>query len=202
MVWAYRTAGIPDNLFERSEEVPITKEEIRALVISKLRLRENSWVIDVGCGSGSITVELCIQVPNGQVFGIDSDEAAIDLTKRNLLKFGMKANLFLGQAQEILPTLPQVDAVIIGGSSGDLTRLADLALSRLKTGGRIVFDTILIETLCLINGLIKKNSLYEIDITQVIVTKSKVISAGTMMVERNPVKIVSAAKPKMITKLE
>jgi cobalt-precorrin-6B (C15)-methyltransferase len=195
MVWAYRTAGIPDNLFERSEEVPITKEEIRALVISKLRLRENSWVIDVGCGSGSITVELCIQVPNGQVFGIDSDEAAIDLTKRNLLKFGMKANLFLGQAQEILPTLPQVDAVIIGGSSGDLTRLADLALSRLKTGGRIVFDTILIETLCLINGLIKKNSLYEIDITQVIVTKSKVISAGTMMVARNPVAIVSAAKP-------
>ncbi len=195
MVWAYRTPGIPDNLFERSEEVPITKEEIRALVISKLRLSENSWVIDVGCGSGSITVELCIQVPNGQVFGIDSDEAAIDLTKRNLLKFGMKANLFLGQAQEILPTLPQVDAVIIGGSSGDLTRLADLALSRLKTGGRIVFDTILIETLCLINGLIKKNSLYEIDITQVIVTKSKVISAGTMMVARNPVTIVSAAKP-------
>jgi cobalt-precorrin-6B (C15)-methyltransferase len=195
MVWAYRTAGIPDNLFERSEKVPITKEEIRALVISKLRLRENSWVIDVGCGSGSITVELCIQVPNGQVFGIDSDEAAIDLTKRNLLKFGMKANLFLGQAQEIVPTLPQVDAVIIGGSSGDLTRLADLALNRLKTGGRIVFDTILIETLCLINGLIKKNSLYDIDITQVIVTKSKVVSAGTMMVARNPVTIVSAAKP-------
>jgi cobalt-precorrin-6B (C15)-methyltransferase len=194
MVWAYRTAGIPDNLFERSENVPITKEEIRALVISKLRLRENSWVIDVGCGSGSITVELCIQVPNGQVFGIDSDEAAIDLTKRNLLKFGMKANLFLGQAQEILPTLPQVDAVIIGGSSGDLTRLADLALNRLKTGGRIVFDTILIETLCLINGLIKKNSLYDIDITQVIVTKSKAVSAGTMMVARNPVTIVSAAK--------
>lgn len=195
MVWAYRTAGIPDDLFERSEKVPITKEEIRALVISKLRLRENSWVIDVGCGSGSITVELGIQVPNGQVFGIDSDEAAIDLTKRNLLKFGMKANLFLGHAQEILPTLPQVDAVIIGGSSGDLTRLADLALSRLKTGGRIVFDTILIETLCLINGLIKKNSLCDIDITQVIVTKSKVVSAGTMMVARNPVTIVSAAKP-------
>jgi cobalt-precorrin-6B (C15)-methyltransferase len=195
MVWAYRTAGIPDNLFERSEMVPITKEEIRALVISKLRLREDSWVIDVGCGSGSITVELCIQVPNGQIFGIDADEAAIDLTRRNLSRFGMKANLFLGQAQEILPTLPQVDAVIIGGSSGDLTRLADLALNRLKTGGRIVFDTILIETLCLINGLIKKNSLYDIDITQVIVTKSKVVSTGTMMVARNPVTIVSAAKP-------
>lgn len=195
MVWAYSTAGIPDSLFERSEMVPITKEEIRALVISKLRLRDNSWVIDVGCGSGSITVELCIQVPNGQVFGIDSDEAAIDLTKKNLSRFGMKANLFLGQAQEILPTLPQVDAVIIGGSSGDLTRLADLALNRLKTGGRIVFDTILIETLCLINGLIKKNSLYDIDITQVIVTKSKVVSTGTMMVARNPVTIVSAAKP-------
>src|SRR5581483_8009984 len=132
MEWAYRTAGIPDNLFERVETVPITKEEIRAVVISKLRLRENSWIIDVGCGSGSITVELCIQAPNGQVFGIDSDETAIDLTKRNLSRFGMKASLLLGQAQEILPTLPQVDSIIVGGSSGDVTRLADLALDRLK----------------------------------------------------------------------
>lgn len=195
MVWVYRTAGIPDNLFERFETVPITKEEIRAIVISKLRLKENSWVIDVGCGSGSITVELCIQVPNGQVFGIDSDESAIALTKRNLSKFGMKASLFLGQAQEILPTLPQVDSIIIGGSSGDVTRLADLALDRLKPGGRIIFTTILIETLCLINGLIKQNFLYDVDITQVIVTKSKVVSTGTMMVARNPVTIVSATKP-------
>jgi cobalt-precorrin-6B (C15)-methyltransferase len=194
MVWPYRTGGIPDNLFERSETVPITKEEIRALVLSKLRLRENSWAIDIGCGSGAITVELCIQVPKGRVFGIDSNDAAIDLTNRNLNKFGMKASLYLGQAQDILSTLPQVDAIIIGGSSGDLTKIIELAIDRIKRGGRVVIDTILIETLCLVNRLIKQNCLLEVDITQAIITKARGLSSGTMMIARNPVTIVSATK--------
>ncbi len=194
MVWPYRTGGIPDDLFERSETVPITKEEIRALVLSKLRLRENSWAIDIGCGSGAITVELCIQVPKGRVFGIDSNDAAIDLTNRNLNKFGMKASLYLGQAQDILSTLPQVDAIIIGGSSGDLTKMIELAIDRIKRGGRVVIDTILIETLCLVNRLIKQNCLLEVDITQAIITKARGLSSGTMMIARNPVTIVSATK--------
>jgi cobalt-precorrin-6B (C15)-methyltransferase len=107
----------------------------------------------------------------------------------------VNADLFLGQAQDILPTLPQVDAIIIGGSSGDLGRLMNLAIGRLKTGGRIVIDTIQIETLCLVNRLVKENSLYEIDISQAIITKAKEISSGTMMIARNPVTIVSATKP-------
>lgn len=62
MIWNYTTPGIPDELFERSENVPITKEDIRSIVLSKLRLRKKYSVIDVGCGSGSITVEICLQV--------------------------------------------------------------------------------------------------------------------------------------------
>ena len=58
MIWNYSTPGIPDELFERSEKVPITKEEIRSIVLSKLRLRRGYSVIDVGSGSGSITVEI------------------------------------------------------------------------------------------------------------------------------------------------
>ena len=48
LVWDYRTPGIPDELFERTEEVPITKEDIRAIAISKLRLKEGYSAIDVG----------------------------------------------------------------------------------------------------------------------------------------------------------
>src|SRR6266480_1047798 len=93
MLWTYCTGGIPDELFERSDQVPITKEEIRALVISKLRLRENSWAIDVGCGSGSITVEICLQTNCNKVYAIDFDEKAVKLTTRNLLKFDVKAEV-------------------------------------------------------------------------------------------------------------
>jgi cobalt-precorrin-6B (C15)-methyltransferase len=195
MLWSYRTGGIPDELFERSEEVPITKEEIRALVISKLRLREESCAIDVGCGSGSITVELCLQARGGRVYAIDFDKTAIELTKRNLFKFGVKAELILSSAQDILPSIPQADAVIIGGSSGDTAKVIRLGIDRLKKGGRIVIDTILVETLYHAISTINETKLCEVDITQATIAKAKKITSGTMMVARNPITIISATKP-------
>ena len=195
MLWTYCTGGIPDELFERSDQVPITKEEIRALVISKLRLRQDSWAIDVGCGSGSITVEICLQARGGNVYAIDFDKTAIELTKRNLFRFGVKAQLIMSSAQDILPSIPQVDAVIIGGSSGDTARVIRLGIERLKKGGRIVIDTILVETLHDAISTIYDTQLCEVDITQATIAKAKKITSGTMMVARNPITIISATKP-------
>jgi cobalt-precorrin-6B (C15)-methyltransferase len=195
LLWRYRTGGIPDELFERSGEVPITKEEIRALVISKLRLREDSWAIDVGCGSGSITVEICLQSKLGKVYAIDIDSSAIELTRKNLIKFGAKAELILSSAQDVLPSLPKVDAIIIGGSSSDIARVIRLGIDRLKKNGRIVIDTILVETLYDVIRTIKKTELCEVDVTQAAIIKGKTMAIGTMMVARNPITIISATKP-------
>jgi len=194
-LWGYRTSGIPDELFERSGEVPITKEEIRALVISKLRLREDSWAIDVGCGSGSITVEVSLQAKVGKVYAIDIDSSAIELTKRNLTKFGAKAELILSSAQDVLPSLPKVDAIMIGGGSSDIARVTRLSIDRLKKGGRIVIDTILVETLYDVIRTIKETELCEVDVTQATIIKGKAMTIGTMMVARNPITIISATKP-------
>jgi cobalt-precorrin-6B (C15)-methyltransferase len=193
LLWDYRTPGIPDELFERTEEVPITKEDIRTIAISKLRLREGHSAIDVGCGSGSITVELCLQT-NGKVYAIDFDEKAVELTKRNLQKFGVKAEVILGKAQDTLPKLSDVDAVIVGGTWGDTKQVIELAVSRLKKGGRIVIDTIVIETMYQVLTAVNELELKEIDITQVIISKARKVTTGTMMLARNPVMIISATK--------
>jgi cobalt-precorrin-6B (C15)-methyltransferase len=195
LLWGYRTGGIPDELFERSGEVPITKEEIRALVISKLRLKDDSWAIDVGCGSGSITVEICLQAKVGKVYAIDIDSSAIELTKKNLIKFGVKAELILSSAQDALPSLPKVDAIMIGGSSSDIAGVIRLGIDRLKKGGRIVIDTILVETLYDVIRTIKEIELCEVDVTQAAIIKGKMMTIGTMMVARNPIMIISATKP-------
>jgi cobalt-precorrin-6B (C15)-methyltransferase len=192
-LWNYRTPGIPDDLFERKEEVPITKEDIRAIAISRLRLKEGHSAIDIGCGSGSITVELCLQT-KGKVYAIDFDKNAIELTKRNLQKFAVQAEVTLGKAQDILPELPQVDAVIVGGTWGDTKRLIQLAVDRLRKGGRIVIDTILIETTYQALVTIKEMQLTEIDISQVTISKARNVTTGTMMLARNPVMIMSATK--------
>lgn len=194
LVWDYRTPGIPDELFERTEDVPITKEDIRAIVISKLRLKEGYSAIDVGCGSGSITVELCLQT-KGKVYAIDFDKKAVELTKKNLQKFGVKAEeVILGKAQDILPKLLKVDAIIVGGTWGDTRRVIELAADRLKKGGRIVIDTIVIETLYQALTTINDLELKEIDITQVAISKARKVTTGTMMLARNPVMIISATK--------
>lgn len=194
LVWDYRTPGIPDELFERTEDVPITKEDIRVIAISKLRLKEGYSAIDVGCGSGSITVELCLQT-KGKVYAIDFDKKAVELTKKNLQKFGVKAEeVILGKAQDILPKLLEVDAIIVGGTWGDTRRVIELAADRLKKGGRIVIDTIVIETLYQALTTINDLELKEIDITQVTISKSRKVTTGTMMLARNPVMIISATK--------
>jgi cobalt-precorrin-6B (C15)-methyltransferase len=194
MIWDYITPGIPDELFERSENVPITKEDIRSIVLSKLRLKKNYSVIDVGCGSGSITVEVCLMVNSKNVYAIDSDQNAIELTKKNLDKFGVSANLIYCKAEEILPTLPTVDAIIVGGTKGKTEKIIELCISRLKKDGRLVIDTILIETMYKALRTIKREKMHEIELTQVTISKGKDVPSGTMLISRNPILILSATK--------
>ena len=193
--WEHKTPGIPDDLFDRVDKVPITKEEIRSIIISKLRLKEGFESIDVGCGSGSISIELAIQTKTS-VYAIDSDKNAIDLTEQNTSKFGLqnKIKAIQGLAQEILPNLPYVDAIVIGGTTGDTEKIIKLAIDRLNKGGRLVVTSILIETIYKTLKAIEDSGLLEIDIIQVTVAKSKKTSSGTMMISRNPVIIFSATR--------
>ena len=195
-MWKYSTPGIPDEFFERAEEVPITKEEVRAVQISKGRLSPGQIIYDIGCGSGSISIEAALQVQqSGKVFAIDFDPNAIELTKKNLVKFQISnVTVILGNAKEKISELPMADTIFIGGTGGDTVDIIKLCESKLKLGGRIVIGTILIETLFAVLGLVEKLKFSSIDITQITVSKSRKTSTGTMMLARNPVTIISATK--------
>ena len=195
-MWKFKTPGIPDEEFERTESVPITKEEIRAIQISKARLSSGQTVLDIGCGSGSITVEAGLQVESdGKVIGVDLDPNAIELTNRNLKKFGVdNATLILGNAKEKISDLPEADAIFIGGTGGDTQEIVQLCEDKLKSGGRIVIGVILIETLYAVLQTIEKLKFDSIDITQITIGKSRKTSTGTMMLARNPVTVISATK--------
>ena len=195
-MWKFKTPGIPDEEFDRTESVPITKEEIRAIQISKARLVPGQTILDIGCGSGSITVEAGLQVESdGQVTGVDLDPNAIELTNRNLKKFGVdNATLILGNAKEKISELPEANAIFIGGTGGDTQEIVQLCEDKLKSGGRIVIGVILIETLYAVLQTIEKLKFDSIDITQITIGKSRKTSTGTMMLARNPVTVISATK--------
>lgn len=197
--WAYKTPGIPDELFNQSDEVPgPTKEEIRVVTIAKARLREGDVVIDVGCGTGGLTVESALQVaPKGKVYAIDEDPVAIKLTTSNVEKFGVKGNVIIagGKAPQALLTFPNADAILIGGGGVLLRAILQIANSKLKSNGRIVVNAILLETATLAIEELRTLGFKDIDVTHISVAKGKQINSGTMMMARNPITIVSATKP-------
>ena len=184
-------------MFERDEQVPITKEEVRVVALSKARLKDGNTVLDIGCGSGSITVEAAMQVaPNGKVYAIDQDENAIKLTKENAKKFNVtNIEVIHSKAQDAISKLPTADAILIGGTGGDTYDIIKLAYNKLKSKGRIVIDTILIETMYSSLKAVEELRLEDVDVTQITVAKGRKVSTGTMMLARNPVIIISAQKP-------
>ena len=195
-MWNYKTPGIPDEYFERTENVPITKEEVRTIQISKARLKPGQTVYDIGCGSGSISIEAAFQVESsGNVLAIDYDENAIELTKKNIEKFGLSnISVIFGNAKEKISELEEADAIFIGGTGGDTKEIVELSQNKLKSGGRIVIGIILIETLYSVLQILEKLQFESVDITQVTISKSRKTSTGTMMLARNPVTIISATK--------
>jgi cobalt-precorrin-6B (C15)-methyltransferase len=195
-MWNYKTPGIPDEFFERTEKVPITKEEVRTIQLSKARLTAGQTVYDIGCGSGSISIEAALQVENtGKVIAIDYDSNAIELTKKNIEKFGVSnISVIFGNAKEKILELENADAIFIGGTGGDTKEIVELSQNKLKSGGRIVIAIILIETLYSVLQILDKLQFDSVDITQVTISKSKKTTKGTMMLARNPVTIISATK--------
>lgn len=194
--WNYKTPGVPDEYFIQDENVPgPTKEEVRVLTISKARLNEGDTVIDVGCGTGGLTVEAALQVgAKGKVFAIDEDPVAVKLTQSNIEKFSLQ-NVVVkqGKAPEGLADFPDANAVLVGGTM-NLREILKAVQGKLKPSGRIVVNAILLETATLAIIELKNLGFKNIDVTSVSVAKGKQIKSGTMMLARNPITIVSTAK--------
>ncbi len=196
VMWKFKTPGIPDEEFERAEKVPITKEEVRVIQISKARLKPGQIVYDIGCGSGSISIEAALQIESiGKVLAVDYDENAIELTKKNIKKFNVSnVSIVFGNAKEKILKFEEADTIFIGGTGDDTKEIVELSENKLKSGGRIVVGIILIETLYSVLQVLDKLQFESVDITQVTISKSRKTSTGTMMLARNPITIISATK--------
>lgn len=109
-----------DEWFIRGD-IPMTKSEVRAVSISKLDLQKSSIVYDIGAGTGSVSVEAALQVPEGHVYAFEQKEEGCALIRANAEKAGVK-NLTVvpGKAPESLLGYPAPDQVFLGGSSGNM----------------------------------------------------------------------------------
>ena len=115
--------GIPDEEFIRGK-VPMTKSEVRAVCLSKLSLSPTDIAYDIGCGTGSVTIEMAFSAYDGKVYAFDENEDAIALLEQNCQKFHLEnVEAICGLAPECLKDLPVPDVAFIGGSSGNMDEI-------------------------------------------------------------------------------
>ena len=194
--------GLEDSAFLRNTEgktVPMTKQEVRAVALAKLRLREDGCVYDVGAGTGSVTVEAALTVRGGRVFAIEKEPQAVEQLRQNIDHFGLKnVTVVEGTAPDALNELPAPDFVFIGGSSGNLGEIIRLCLAK-NARARVVVTAITLETLSQLLETVRQlrtQGEYTFDIVQLSAARARELGGGSMhlMTGQNPVYICTLAK--------
>lgn len=185
---------IKDDDFIKDPDVPgPTKEEIRCLVMCKSQVTRRDTVVDVGCGTGGLTVEFARRADT--VYAVDKNPKALRVTRLNLEKQELmgRVKLLDASAPQVFEDLPHFDVLMVGGSSGELLEIIKEGYRKLKDKGRIVVTSILLETRVKAVEAFKELGLVP-DVVDVSISKGRVLERGTLMTARNPVTIISVQK--------
>lgn len=175
--------GVPDEEFLRGK-VPMTKEEVRAVSLSRLRLLKDSVVYDVGAGTGSVTVEAAGFCTEGRVYAIETNEEALELIRRNAEKFCLdNVEIVPGMAPECMKDLPAPTHVFLGGTKGNLREIVELVRSK-NPDARFVMNVITPESLA-------QALEFGGEIVQMQVSRGRKAGNYHLMTAENPVYIIT-----------
>lgn len=189
--WPYASSGIPDELFIRGD-VPMTKQEVRAVALAKLRLAATDTVWDVGAGTGSVSIEAALVARAGSVWAVERNAAGVRLIRENADAFGcVNVHAVPGVAPEALAKLPVPDAVFVGGSAGELPSIVEAALEK-NSQVRLCVPCVTVETLTEACALLSGSRFKGFEACQVSAARAEAVGSHHLMKAQNPVFLVSA----------
>lgn len=183
------TVGIADKEFIRGK-APMTKSEVRALSVAKLRPAKDAVIYDVGAGTGSVSVELALQAPDGLICAVEQKADACALIEENKRKFGTpNIEVIQGSAPQALADLPVPACAFIGGSSGNLKEIIECLLTK-NPHIRLVLTAVTLETLAEMTSCLQALPLIEEETLCVSVSRANRLGRYHLMMAQNPVYIV------------
>lgn len=173
----------------------ITKREVRLLSLAALQIRSGSVVWDIGAGSGSVSIEAAQLAPDGRVYAIEVDPDGVAICRDNVRAHGVdNVRVIAGRAPEALAALETPDAVFVGGSKGSMAEIIDVALDRLRPGGRIVANAITLENANEAYQSLRRHALVP-EVTLLQVSRSEPLAHYQRYEALNPIQIFAATKP-------
>jgi precorrin-6Y C5,15-methyltransferase (decarboxylating) len=185
--------GAPDAWFDHEKGL-ITKAEVRAVTLSKLRLGPRHTLWDLGAGSGSVAVEAALFVTAGKIIAVEKEPQRVGQINANARRFGV-GNLRAVQAQ--LPAgltgLPRPHRVFIGGGGRDLPAIVAAAARRLRPGGILVVNTVLVQNLDAAAQTLRELG-FRTEIVQVQILRGQDMPFSTRLEALNPVWIITGVR--------
>ncbi len=186
-----RIAGYRDEDYIRGK-APMTKREIRILTISLLGIESGDVVVDIGAGTGGLTMEAAYATETGTVYAVEAKQTALELVQKN--KDHFKADnvvMIAGKAPEALQEIETpVDRVIIGGSGGNMEGLFQWCVKNVRSGGRVIANFVTLENAAQATTLM--NQYFDnVELIQVGISRGEGIGNLTMLKAANPIFIIT-----------
>ena len=195
MFWPYKAPGIPDKLLERLPGIPLSKREVRVLILSSLRMEPDSVLWDIGAGTGTIPVEIGLLCPEGKIVAIERDEEVAKLIKRNCDRFGVdNVKVVQGSAPECLNEIePKPNLVCIEGGK-PIKDIMQQTWKYLQPGGSIVATVNSLENLYIISESLSELQARNIEVVQSAVNRLETRGMHQTFAAVNPMFILSGEK--------
>ncbi len=194
-LWPYITPGIPDDLFDRLPGIPLSKREVRLLLISQLQLKPDSLLWDIGAGTGTIPVETGLLCPQGRIIAVERDEEVASLIRRNCDRFGVSnVEVVEGSAPECLKDLPlPPDRVCIEGGR-TIKEIFKEVWQYLQPGGRVVATAANLESLYTVSEALAELRACNVEVVQSAVNRLETRGNHQIFAAVNPIFILSGEK--------
>jgi cobalt-precorrin-6B (C15)-methyltransferase len=194
-MWKYVTPGIPDHLFERLAGIPLTKKEVRLLLISALRMENNSILWDIGAGTGTIPIEIGLLCPNSSIVAVERDEDVASLIRKNCENFAVKnVTIVEGNAPECLEEInPKPDRICLEGGKS-IKGMLEAIWQYLPSSGRVVVTATNLESLYKISESFAQLQARNIEVVQSGVNRLETIGVQQTFVAMDPIFILSGEK--------
>jgi cobalt-precorrin-6B (C15)-methyltransferase len=189
--WQYKSTGIPDNLFSRSK-AGLTREEIRSIIASKARIKGNERILDVGTGSGSVSIEFALL--GCDVTAVEKDKENFEVARKNTERFGLKdkIKLIFGAMEKVDLNNRFFDVIFFGGTD-NLEKSFDNVFKHLKTGGRVIIAAVRLETVVEAIAVLKNRGINP-EVLNICLNKGKDLGGKTALAPSYPVFLIYGDK--------